>query len=146
MVVPTAVVLIYSATVEPIYYPRYLILTAPGAAVILAICIVSVARKPWLIAGAVAVFAAAAFPNYYFTQRGPYAKEGWDYSQVADVISAHAAPGDCLLVDNTVPWRPGRFGHCWPPGRRRSGRWSTSNAAPMGPRPARCGTATSRSG
>lgn len=29
IVVPTAVVLIYSATVEPIYYPRYLILTAP---------------------------------------------------------------------------------------------------------------------
>lgn len=107
VVVPTAVVLIYSAAVEPIYYPRYLILTAPGAAVILAICIVTVARKPWLIAGAVAVFAVAAFPNYYVTQRGPYAKEGWDYSQVADVISAHAAPGDCLLVDNTVPWKPG---------------------------------------
>ncbi|MGV7650892.1 glycosyltransferase family 39 protein [Mycobacterium kansasii] len=107
VLIPTAVVLIYSATVEPIYYPRYLILTAPGAAVILAICIVTVARKPLLIAGAVAVFAVAAFPNYYFTQRGPYAKEGWDYSQVADVISAHAAPGDCLLVDNTVPWRPG---------------------------------------
>ncbi|ORB92319.1 hypothetical protein LAUMK42_02556 [Mycobacterium persicum] len=107
VVIPAAVVLIYSATVEPIYYPRYLILTAPGAAVILAICIVTVARKLWLIAGAVVVFAVAAFPNYYFTQRGPYAKEGWDYSQVADVISAHAAPGDCLLVDNTVPWRPG---------------------------------------
>ncbi|WP_237050524.1 PE family protein, partial [Mycobacterium tuberculosis] len=37
IVVPTAVVLIYSATVEPIYYPRYLILTAPAAAVILAV-------------------------------------------------------------------------------------------------------------
>ncbi|MCV7435765.1 hypothetical protein H7K35_00950, partial [Mycobacterium seoulense] len=35
------------------------------------------------------------------------AKEGWDYSQVADLISSHAAPGDCLMVDNTVPWRPG---------------------------------------
>ena len=55
----------------------------------------------------VLLFAAAAFPNYLFTQRWPYAKEGWDYSQVADLISAHAAPRDCLLVDNTVPWRPG---------------------------------------
>lgn len=107
VVIPTAVVLIYSATVEPIYYPRYLILTAPAAAIVLAICIVAIARKPVLIAGVVALFAVAAFPNYYFTQRGPYAKEGWDYSQVADVISAHAAPGDCLLVDNTVSWKPG---------------------------------------
>jgi mannosyltransferase len=107
IVIPTGVVLIYSATIEPIYYPRYLILTAPAAAVVLAVCIVTVARKPWPIAGVVLLFAVAAFPNYYFTQRGPYAKEGWDYSQVADVISAHAAPGDCILVDNTVPWKPG---------------------------------------
>lgn len=61
IVVPTAVVLIYSATVEPIYYPRYLILTAPAAAVILAVCVVTIARKPWLIAGVVFLLAAAAF-------------------------------------------------------------------------------------
>jgi len=107
VVVPNAAVLIYSATVEPMYYPRYLILTAPAAAIVLAICIVTLARKPWPVAGVLVLFAVAAFPNYYFTQRGPYAKEGWDYSQVADVISAHAAAGDCLVVDNTVPWRPG---------------------------------------
>lgn len=105
--IPTAVVLLYSAAVEPIYYPRYLILTAPAAAVLLAICIVTTARRPWVVAAIVTLFAIAAFPNYLFTQRGPYAKEGWDYSQVADVISANAEPGDCLLVDNTVPWRPG---------------------------------------
>ncbi|EUA90799.1 conserved transmembrane domain protein [Mycobacterium ulcerans str. Harvey] len=68
------------------------------------------------------LLAVAAFPNYFFTQRGPYAKEGRDYSQVADVISTHAAPGDCLLVDNTVPWKPGRSARYWPPGRPRSGR------------------------
>ncbi|ORA80479.1 hypothetical protein K3U93_11265 [Mycobacterium malmoense] len=107
IVIPTGIVLIYSAAVEPVYYPRYLILTAPAAAVVLAVCIVTVARKPWPIAGVLALFAVAAFPNYYFTQRGPYAKEGWDYSQVADLIGSHAARGDCLLVDNTVPWKPG---------------------------------------
>ncbi|MBW0016573.1 MAG: glycosyltransferase family 39 protein [Mycobacterium sp.] len=107
IVIPTAAVLIYSWLVEPMYYPRYLIVTAPAAAVVLAVCIVTLARKPWPIAGVVLAFTAAAFPNYYFTQRGPYAKEGWDYSQVADVISGHAAPGDCLLVDNTVVWKPG---------------------------------------
>jgi mannosyltransferase len=53
------------------------------------------------------VLVAAAIPNYLLSQRQRYAKEGWDYSDVADVITAHAAPGDCLLVDNTVNWLPG---------------------------------------
>ncbi len=107
IVIPTGVMLIYSVLAEPIYYPRYLILTAPAAAVVLAVCIVTLARKPWPIAGVLVLCAVAAFPNYFFTQRGPYAKEGWDYSQVADLIGSHAAPGDCLLVDNTVVWKPG---------------------------------------
>nr|WP_242661516.1 hypothetical protein [Mycobacterium mantenii] len=107
MVIPTALVVVYSAVIEPIYYPRYLIFTAPAMAVVLALCIVTLARRPWPIAGAVLLLAVAAVPNYLFVQRWPYAKEGWDYSQVADLISSHAAPGDCLMVDNTVPWRPG---------------------------------------
>jgi mannosyltransferase len=107
IVLPTSLVVIYSAVGEPIYFPRYLILTAPAMAALMAVCIVTVARKPWPIAGVVLLFAVAAVPNYLFIQRWPYAKEGWDYSQVADLISSHAAPGDCLMVDNTVPWRPG---------------------------------------
>lgn len=107
MVIPTALVVVYSAVVEPVYYPRYLIFTAPAMAVLLAVCIVTLARRPWPMAGAVLLFAIAATPNYLFTQRWPYAKEGWDYSQVADLIGSRAVPGDCLLVDNTVPWKPG---------------------------------------
>ena len=107
MVIPTGVVLLYSVLVEPMYYPRYLILTAPAAAAFLAVCIVTLARKPWRVAVVLVLCAAAAFPSYLFTQRGPYAKEGWDYSQVADLIGSHAAPGDCLLVDNTAGWKPG---------------------------------------
>ncbi|BAX92450.1 glycosyltransferase family 39 protein [Mycobacterium shigaense] len=107
IVIPTAVLVIYSAIGEPMYYPRYLIGTTPAMAVVMAVCIVTIARKPWLVAGVVLSLAAAGLPDYLFVQRWPYAKEGWDYSQVADVISAHAAPGDCLVVDNTVPWRPG---------------------------------------
>jgi mannosyltransferase len=107
IVLPTAAVVLYSAIGEPMYFPRYLILTAPAMAVLLAICIITVARRPWLIAGLVVLFVGAAIPDYLFVQRWPYAKEGWDYSQVADVISSHAAAGDCVLADNTVPWRPG---------------------------------------
>ena len=107
IVIPTGLIVVYSAINEPMYYPRYLIFTAPAAAVILAVCIVTIARKPWPIAGVVLLFAVAALPDYLFTQRWPYAKEGWDYSQVADLIGSHAAPGDCLVVDNAVPWKPG---------------------------------------
>jgi mannosyltransferase len=106
-VVPTAISLIYSAIIEPVYYPHYLFFTTPAMAVVLAVCIVAVARKPGRIASVLMLLTVAAFPNYLLSQRGLYAKEGWDYSRVADVIAAHAAPGDCLLVDNTVYWRPG---------------------------------------
>ncbi|BBY20856.1 glycosyltransferase family 39 protein [Mycobacterium stomatepiae] len=107
IVLPTTAVVVYSAFGEPMYFPRYLILTTPAMAVLLAVCVITVARRPWPIVGVVLLFAVAAVPDYLFVQRWPYAKEGWDYSQVADVISSHAAPGDCLLADNTVPWRPG---------------------------------------
>ena len=107
MVLPTAVSLIYSAVSKPVYYPRYLIFTAPAMAVVLAVCIMTITWKPWAIAAVLVLFAAAALPNYLLSQRTRYAKEGWDYSEVADVIAAHATPGDCLLVDNTVHWAPG---------------------------------------
>ena len=50
IVVPTAISLIYSAISDPFYYPRYLFFTTPAMAVVLAICIVAVARKPRWIA------------------------------------------------------------------------------------------------
>jgi mannosyltransferase len=107
MVVPTAISLIYSAVSDPFYYPRYLFFTSPAMAVVLAVCIVGIARKPQWIAAMLIVLTVAAFPNYLLSQRQRYAKESWDYSDVADLISAQAAPGDCLLVDNTVGWLPG---------------------------------------
>jgi len=92
---------------SPIYYPRYLCFTAPAMALVLAICIVAVARTRERVTAVLAVFALAATPNYLLTQRGPYAKEGMDFSQVADVITAHASAGDCLILDNTATWKPG---------------------------------------
>jgi mannosyltransferase len=106
ILVPTTISLIYSAF-EPFYYPRYLFFTAPAMAVILAVCIVAVVGEPRRIAIVLVILAVAAIPNYLLSQRQRYAKEGWDYSDVADVISAHAARGDCLVVDNTVVWLPG---------------------------------------
>jgi mannosyltransferase len=104
--IPTAILLVWSALVHPVYTPRYLCFTAPAMALILGVCIGALAVRPWIAAVIVVVFSIAAAPNYVLAQRGPYAKYGMDYSQVADLISAKAAPGDCLLVNDTVTFMP----------------------------------------
>lgn len=106
IVIPTAVILIWSALDQPIYTPRYLCFTAPAMAVVLGVSIGALAVRPWIAAALVGLFALAATPNYLLAQRSPYAKYGMDYSQVADLITAKAAPGDCLLVNDTVTFMP----------------------------------------
>jgi mannosyltransferase len=107
IVLPTAVLLLYSAVQQPIYYPRYLCYTSPGMALLLAVCLATLFRTRERVTAVVAAFALVATPNYLLGQRGPYAKEGMDFSQVADVITAHASAGDCLILDNTTAWKPG---------------------------------------
>lgn len=106
IVLPTIALLVYSVVRHPVYYPRYLSFTVPAIALLLGLCIVSVGRSRAGIAGLLVLFAFAATPNY-LAQRGPYAKEGMDYSQVADVITRYAKPGDCLIMDNSAAWKPG---------------------------------------
>lgn len=106
LAIPTASIVLYSALVHPIYTPRYLSFTAPGLASILAVCAAAVAAKPRRTALLVTLFALAAAPNYVLAQRNKYAKYGMDYSQVADLITAKASPGDCLLVNDTVTFMP----------------------------------------
>ncbi|MCK0173283.1 glycosyltransferase family 39 protein [Mycolicibacterium sp. F2034L] len=132
IVAPTAGLLMYSALFKPVYYPRYLCYTAPALALMLAVCVVALARSREGVVALTAVMAIAATPNYLLAQRSAYAKEGMDYSQVADVISANSAPGDCLIMDNTVRWLPGpirpmtaarpdAYAHLADPGRGASG-------------------------
>lgn len=106
MLLPTAVLLVYSALQHPVYYPRYLSFTAPAVALLLGYCITVVGRSPAGVTAVLLVLAVAATPNF-LAQRGPYAKESMDFSQVADVITRHAAPGDCLILDNSAAWKPG---------------------------------------
>jgi mannosyltransferase len=91
---------------HPIYTPRYLCFTAPAMALVLGVCVGALAVKPWIAAAVIGLFALAGAPNYILAQRNPYAKYGMDYSQVADLITARAAPGDCLLVNDTVTFQP----------------------------------------
>jgi mannosyltransferase len=106
LVIPTAVILTWSAWAHPIYTPRYLCFTAPAMALVLGVCIGALAIRPWIAPAVVSILALAAAPNYLLVQRSPYAKYGMDYSQVADLITAKAAPGDCLLVNDTVTFMP----------------------------------------
>jgi mannosyltransferase len=99
---PTALLVGYSIVREPLYQPHYLSFTVPGLALLLGMCVVIVGRSPRRIAIVLAIVVAAAVPNY-LAQRGPYAKFGADYSQVAGLIATHAATGDCLNVDDTAP-------------------------------------------
>jgi mannosyltransferase len=106
LVIPTALVVAWSAEMHPIYTPRYLSFTAPAMALALGVCIGALAVKPRAATAIVILLAVAATPNYVLAQRSPYAKYGMDYSQVADLITAKAAPGDCLLVNDTVTFMP----------------------------------------
>ncbi len=107
MLLPTLATVAYSLLVNPVYYPRYLISTAPAMAIALALAVTTIAGSRRAVAGVVALLVIAAVPNYVVNQRDRYTKEGWDYSAVADVIDEHARPGDCLLIDNTTRWLPG---------------------------------------
>ena len=106
LAIPTAVIVAWSALVHPIYTPRYLSFTAPAVALVLGVCIGALASAPWVAVLLVGLLAVAAAPNYVRVQHNPYAKYGMDYSQVADLIAARAASGDCLLVNDTVTFMP----------------------------------------
>jgi mannosyltransferase len=104
--IPTASIVAWSVVTEPLYTPRYLCFTAPAVALLLGVCIAALAKRAWVAVAVIAVFAVVAARNYLAVQRGPYAKYGMDYSQVADLISTNAAPGDCLFVNDTVTFHP----------------------------------------
>jgi mannosyltransferase len=106
LAIPTAVIVIWSALVHPVYTARYLSFTAPAVALVLGVCIGAVAGRRWVAAAIAGLLAIVAAPNYVAVQRSPYAKYGMDYSQVADLIAAKSAPGDCLLVNDTVTFMP----------------------------------------
>ncbi len=124
--VPTLILVLYSVVREPIYQPHYLAFTAPALAFLIGLSVVVVGRRPRQIAVLVVVLVAAAAPNY-LAQRGPHSKFGMDYSDVADLVSSEAKPGDCLNIDDTAravepltSARPQAYAQLRDPGRLRA--------------------------
>ena len=89
LVLPTVALLVVSATLTPIYNPRYLTMCAPFVALVIAAAIDRMRPRP-LVPIALLVLAALALPQV-IAQRQPEAKEHASWSAVADLIAAERA-------------------------------------------------------
>ncbi|GAA4162103.1 glycosyltransferase family 39 protein [Gryllotalpicola daejeonensis] len=105
-VVPASAFLIGTIPTLHHYAPRYLTLTAPGVALLMALAVDAIFRswKPAGVAALVLVLGAAV--PAYLAQRGPNAENASDWAEVSQVVAAHALPGDQVAFDTVV--RPSR--------------------------------------
>jgi len=97
VVVPTAVLVSYSALVTDIYSPRYLTYTAPGLGLLLGVCAAAIARERSRILVVILAVLTVTSSTAFVTQRSVYGKPGGaDYSEIARVVKANSRPHDCL--------------------------------------------------
>jgi mannosyltransferase len=113
--VPLVLLLSADAVVGPLYTARYLSLSVPAIAILLAITFSMSSRSfvAWLL---VAVLALAGAPTY-ISQRGPFAKNGGsDLSQIADYVDSNVADGDGVYLQDTgsVTLRPRQALYAYP--------------------------------
>jgi mannosyltransferase len=106
LVVPTAMLILASVLVDPLYSPRYLTFTAPGAALLVAVGIDALVvnavgrARTWVPAVALVVLAAVAAPQI-IAQRMPEAKQESSWAEVAELIAherAEEPPGTSEAV------------------------------------------------
>lgn len=103
---PTAVLLIGTRLVAPMYIQRYLSFCTPAVAIVIALGIAYLGRR-WLQAGALLLLVALIAP-VYLSQRTAFAKDGGsDWRQASAVIAANAHPGDAVIFDGSV--KPSRL-------------------------------------
>jgi mannosyltransferase len=97
VVVPTAVLVGYSALVTDIYSPRYLTYTAPGLGLVLGVCAAAIARERWRVLVVILIIVALSSSTAFVTQRSVYGKPGGaDYSQIANLVKTNSRPHDCV--------------------------------------------------
>ncbi|MFC0454497.1 glycosyltransferase family 39 protein [Rhodococcus jostii] len=105
VLVPMALLLVYSLLRTPVYLPRYFTFTTPAVALVGGLCLAALTRQWWQSAAVLAVFAVAASPSY-LAQREQWAKpSGMDFSTVNGFAGQNVRPGDCVLFD-TPAWNP----------------------------------------
>ena len=89
LVLPTVALLVTSATLTPIYTPRYLTMCAPFVALVMAAAIDRMRPRP-LVPLALLVLVALALPQVV-AQRQPAAKEQTSWAAVADLVASQRA-------------------------------------------------------
>lgn len=94
IVVPAAVIGVYSLVTTPLYSPRYLTFAAPAVAIALALGVVSIPRRA-VRAAVVGVLIVSALP-VYASQREIYGKNSSDWVSVAGYVRNHARAGDAV--------------------------------------------------
>lgn len=105
--VPAVAVAAVSLAGTPLYTPRYLIVTAPAVAVVLAVAVRACAGVHRWATVALVVVLAVATASTYLSDRGPYGRMGGtDFSAVADYVGTHAHTGDCVAFDRAPSWSP----------------------------------------
>jgi mannosyltransferase len=76
VVVPTALLVGYSALVSDIYHPRYLTYTGPGLGLLLGVCVAAIARNRSRILAVLLAVLALSSSTAFVTQRSVYGKPG----------------------------------------------------------------------
>jgi mannosyltransferase len=105
LLAPSAVLLIGTHLIGPMYALRYLSFCAPAAALLVAVGIAAFRRR-WATAVALLLIAALAVPGY-LAQRTEFAKDnGSDWRQVADIMHTEARASDAIIFDEST--RPSR--------------------------------------
>lgn len=125
LVLPTGALLAVNA-VFPMYTARYSTFAAPAAAILIAEGILVLGRlvarrtpTPLMTATGIGVLAfVTVCTPVYLSQRGPYAKNDSDWSEVSAAVGAHAKPGDAVVFDEGArPSRRPRLAmHAYPAG------------------------------
>jgi mannosyltransferase len=97
VVVPTALLVGYSALGNDVYQPRYLTYTSPGLGLLLGVCIAAIAQNRSRILLILLAVLALGSSTAFVTQRSFYGKpRGADYSVIVRVIKANSRPNDCV--------------------------------------------------
>lgn len=91
-VVPSAVVLLLSLLVQPMYTGRYFAFTTPAIALLIGASAAAF-RLPRMRIASIGLLALLVLP-VYVAQRVPTAKNGTDWQQAAAILQAHARPGE----------------------------------------------------
>ncbi|MBS1907809.1 MAG: glycosyltransferase family 39 protein, partial [Actinobacteria bacterium] len=101
MVLPMGLLVAASPFVSG-YTARYGTYSAPAVAIMMALGVRCLVRLRWRRAGAAlaALAVVIAATPVGVSQRGPYAKNGSDWNDIAAVISANAVPGDGIVFDD----------------------------------------------